>query len=111
MTNNENILKETNTVSKEEKLDLLNQMVEFWRRGFDKPPRKSLRFTVDASDVLCLDGIEICDIADADADSAYSDINVFFFRSLRRGYYCITIDWNFKGKLSVQEIALVLHQN
>ena len=97
-------------ISKDKKLELLNQMVVAWRNDFDNPPKKDLWFTVDADDMLCLDGIVICDIDDVNAGSAYSDVNVFFFRSLRRGYYCITIDWNFKGKLSIEEVALVLHQ-
>lgn len=107
----EHIIDSINTTSNTDKVICLNQMIERWRRLFEEPPSKELVFTVNEQNILCLDGVMICDMTDVDAASACCDFEAFFFESMTKGYYRILITWDFDNNVHIREIALVLHDD
>jgi len=96
-------------ITKEETLMILNRMIEDWRKDFDIPPPNMFRFSVDKQDMLCLNDIAVCHIQDVNAADISSDPSGFFIGSNDRGYYKISIIWDYHNQIYIGEISLVLY--
>lgn len=89
----------------------LNRLIESWRNKFDVPPTAPLAFYANEQNQLLLNSIPICDIADVKEDECYCGLETFFIGSNQHGgYYRIRILWDYKERLIVNEVSLVLYR-
>ena len=94
--------------NKKEILAALYKMASMWRSQFDSPPELKLSFSVaPVSELLTLNGIELCPVCEVDLEDTYFDIEYLVISTITGDRFDIFIDWPYDGPAKISRVDLI----